>query len=105
MTEYLQLATEMKTLSSDVDFRLAPFFDGYDLRRLNDHDSVLQHLQEICTDQTEHLVEAHRLVEIFRPYLRANARDVCDNQLRSFHQTIEDLGKHSSSQLIYAVLP
>ena len=51
----------------------------------------MQHLQEICTEQTEHLVQAHQLVEIFRPYLRTNARDVCENQLRSFHQTIEEL--------------
>ena len=52
---------------------------------------LLQHLQEICTEQTDHLVQAHQLVEMFRPYLRTNARDVCENQLRSFHQTIEEL--------------
>ena len=37
------------------------------------------------------MVQAHQLVEIFRPYLRTNARDVCENQLRSFHQTIQEL--------------
>lgn len=48
-------------------------------------------MQEICTEQSEHLVQAHQLVDIVRLYLRTNARDVCENQLRSFHQTIEEL--------------
>ena len=44
----------------------------------------------------ERIVEAHKLVETFRPHLRNNARDLCDNQLKNFHQTVEDLGERLS---------
>lgn len=50
-------------------------------------------MEQICNEQNERLVEAHKLVDMFRIHLRANARDLCDNQLRNFHQTVEDLGK------------
>ena len=47
---------------------------------------------EICREQTNRLVEADRVIESIRTHLKVNARELCDNQLRDFRQTIEDLG-------------
>ncbi|CAF1181823.1 unnamed protein product [Rotaria sp. Silwood1] len=76
---------------SDADFKLAPFFHGYDRNRLDEHDRELHSLEQICHEQTNRLAEAQKLVDIFRPHLRNNAKELCDSQLRNFHQTIEDL--------------
>ena len=53
--------------------------------------SSFQILEELCDEQNYRLVEAHKLVDTFRSHLRSNARDLCDSQLRNFHQTVEDL--------------
>ncbi|CAF3934598.1 unnamed protein product, partial [Rotaria sordida] len=91
ITQYIKLTSEVKTVICDADFRLAPFFDGYDRKRLDEHEKELNFLEELCTEQNYRLVEAHKVVETLRIHLRSNARDLCDNQLRNFHQTIEDL--------------
>ncbi|CAF4141502.1 unnamed protein product, partial [Rotaria sordida] len=91
MTQYLKLTTDIKTAICDADFKLAPFFDGYDRNRLDEHERELHSLEQICHEQTNRLAEAHKLVDIFRPHLRNNAKELCDSQLRNFHQTIEDL--------------
>ncbi|CAF1425562.1 unnamed protein product [Rotaria sordida] len=91
ITQYIKLTSEVKTVICDADFRLAPFFDGYDRKRLDEHEKELNFLEELCTEQNYRLVEAHKVVETLRTHLRSNARDLCDNQLRNFHQTIEDL--------------
>ncbi|CAF3855305.1 unnamed protein product, partial [Adineta steineri] len=91
MTEYIKLTNDVKTIICDTDFKLAPFFDGYDRNRLDEHERELNTFEQICNEQTNRLVEAHKLVDIFRLHLRTNAKDLCDSQLRNFHQTIEDL--------------
>ncbi|CAF5039758.1 unnamed protein product, partial [Rotaria sp. Silwood1] len=91
MTQYFKLTTDIKTAICDADFKLAPFFDGYARNRLDEHERELNSLEHICQEQTNRLAEAHKLVDIFRPHLRNNAKDLCDSQLRNFHQTIEDL--------------
>ncbi|CAF4315796.1 unnamed protein product [Rotaria sp. Silwood2] len=91
ITQYIKLTTEVKTVICDADFKLAPFFDGYDRKRLDEHEKELNFLEEVCAEQNYRLVEAHKIVETFRSHLRSNARDLCDNQLRNFQQTIEDL--------------
>ena len=47
---------------------------------------------EICREQNKRLIEAEKVIESIRIHLKVNARELCDNQLRNFHQTIEDLG-------------
>ncbi|CAF1053347.1 unnamed protein product [Adineta ricciae] len=104
MTHYLKLTTEAKAALADSDLKLASFFDGYDRHRLDEHEKQLNYLEEICAEQNYRLADAqicaeqnyrladaHKLTEAFRLHLRNNAKDLCDSQLRNFHQTIEDL--------------
>lgn len=55
---------------------------------------------EICHEQSNRLIEAEKVIESIRIHLKVNARELCDNQLRNFHQTIEDLGKTTKYLLI-----
>ncbi|UJR37453.1 hypothetical protein I4U23_030156 [Adineta vaga] len=91
MSQYIKLTTDVKTVICDADFKLAPFFDGYDRNRLDEHERELNTLEQLCNEQMNRLVEAHKLLDIFRSHLRNNAKDLCDSQLRNFHQTVEDL--------------
>ncbi|CAF3475042.1 unnamed protein product [Rotaria socialis] len=91
MTQYLKLTADIKAAICDADFKLAPFFDGYDRSRLDEHERELYFLEQLCNEQSDRLAEAHKLVDVFRPHLRNNAKELCDSQLRNFHQTIEDL--------------
>ncbi|UJR08743.1 hypothetical protein I4U23_013000 [Adineta vaga] len=91
MGQYLNLITDVKTALSEVDLKLSSFFDGYDRTRLDEHEKELNYLEEICAEQNYHLVDAHKSSETFRLHLRNNAKDLCDSQLKNFHQTIEDL--------------
>lgn len=58
---------------------------------------VFKNLLKICQQQTSRLVEAEKLIEPIRNQLRTNARELCDSQLRNFHQNLEDLGRKSNS--------
>ncbi|CAM4803210.1 unnamed protein product [Rotaria magnacalcarata] len=91
MTQYLKLTADIKAAICDADFKLAPFFDGYDRVRLDEHERELYFLEQLCNEQSDRLAEAHKLVDAFRSHLRNNAKELCDSQLRNFHQTIEDL--------------
>lgn len=47
----------------------------------------------MCAEQKNRLVDAHQLADHFRTHLRNNGKELCDNQLRNFQQSVEDLGK------------
>ncbi|CAM2712242.1 unnamed protein product [Rotaria socialis] len=91
ITHYIKLTTDVKAVICDADFKLAPFFDGYDRKRLDEHEKELNFLETLCAEQKHRLIEAHKVAETFRLHLRANAREICDSQLKNFEQTIEDL--------------
>ena len=46
----------------------------------------------MCAEQNTRLVDAHQLADHFRIHLRNNGKELCDNQLRNFQQSVEDLG-------------
>ncbi|CAF4270157.1 unnamed protein product, partial [Rotaria magnacalcarata] len=41
ITHYIKLTTDVKAVICDADFKLAPFFDGYDRKRLDEHEKEL----------------------------------------------------------------
>ncbi|CAF4410283.1 unnamed protein product, partial [Rotaria magnacalcarata] len=51
MTQYLKLTADIKAAICDADFKLAPFFDGYDRVRLDEHERELYFLEQLCNEQ------------------------------------------------------